>query len=179
MREFSRFAANIFLFALSVLFLASVQSSMWFQIFGNIPAPAFWIPVLVYIFLFRRLYEAVPVLYFFCLILSAMTTVSEGMLMLVTLCLGLMIRLMKQRVFWLGHSYFMMVCGIAAFMFHVFHWAASNILEEQGISSPAILSWFITALLTPLISPVLYVVFSWFDTLTDREQPAEVKAQVL
>ncbi len=179
MKETANLIGNILLFAIAGLILGSMQTSLWFQIFGNIPAPAFWIPILVYLFLFRRVNEAVPMMYFLCIILSTMTTISEGLFMLLCLALGLTVRIVKQRVYWPGHTYFMMVCGCAALLFHLYHMVGSMILEQTTISRPEILSWIIEALLTPLISPLLYIVFLWFDFWTEREQPAEVKAQVL
>lgn len=178
MKEWSLLIGNHLLFVLATLILASLQTSLWFQIFGYFPGPALWIPSLIYIALFRSTTEAIIFSYVASVALSTMTAIPEGMLM--SICLGLVLtaQLFKQRIYWSGLSYVMMTCGLASLIFHVYHWAATFIIGDTPMTSPQIMDWLIEALLTPLAAPLLFHVFAWFDQLTHRDPPSEVSAQV-
>lgn len=178
MKEKLLLASNIGLFALAVLIFGTIQTSLWFQILGYFPAPAFWIPCLVYIALFRSPLETMLFSYLTGFLLSTMTAMPEGILATACLALALTTQSFKQRIFWSGSSYFMMTCGFAALAFHIYHWIATFIIGDMPLTSPQISNWLIEALLTPLAAPMLYPVFRWFDKLTNREQSNDVSAQV-
>lgn len=178
MKERLLLLGNILLFVTAALVLATIQTSLWFQIFGYFPGPALWIPCLIYVALYRSTLETVIFAYFVGFALSSMSAMPEGMLMLVCLALALTAQMFKQRIFWPGSSYLMMVCGLAALIFHVYHWLGTFILGEHPMTSPAIMDWLIEALLTPLAAPPLFPVFQWFDRITQRESSTDVSAQV-
>jgi hypothetical protein len=178
MKEKLQLLTNIGLFAFATLLMGTVQTSLWFQILGYFPAPALWIPGLVYISLFRPTLEAVIFSYVCAFVLGTMTAMPEGMLMFVCLALSLSVQVFKQRIYWPGSSYFMMVCGLAALMFHVFHWAATFLIGDAPLTSPQISDWLIESLLTPLAAPLLFPFFRWFDRVTNREASGDVSAQV-
>ncbi len=171
-------ATNLLLFVMAAMVLASLQTSLWFQIFGYFPGPALWIPCLVYIALFRSTLEAVLFSYVMGVALAAMTTMPEGLLMIVCLALILSTQILKSRIYWTSSSYLMMVSGIAALSFHLFHLIASYIIGDHPLTSPNIMDWLIEALLTPLAAPPLFPIFQWFDKVTNREPPTEASAQV-
>ncbi len=179
MRERALVLANVILFGMTTLLLATVQTSLWFQILGWFPAPAFWIPVLVYISLYRAPVELVVGLFALSAILSPMTVMPGSLLFMICLLLGGAIRLIKQRFYWAGSSYFMMMSGIAALAWHVFHWLGSMVAGPEPLTSPEVSDWLIQALLTPLTAPPLHELFRWFDRLTDRGQPAEASVDRL
>jgi cell shape-determining protein MreD len=178
MKERLLLLANVALFAFATLLLASIQTSLWFQIFGSFRGPALWIPVLIYIALFRSTLEAIFFSYLIGFALSTMTAMPEGIL--ITICLGLTLatQLFKRRIFWSSSSYYMMVCGLAALIFHLLHWGVSYVLGDHPVTSPQVMDWLIEALLTPLAAPPLFPVFRWFDRITDREPSTEYSSQV-
>jgi hypothetical protein len=171
-------AANIGLFVFAILVLGTIQTSLWLQIFGYFPSPAFWIPCLVYVALFRPTLEAIAFSYLAAFVLSTMTAMPEGILMSVCLALSLSAQVFKQRIYWPGSSYVMLVCGLAALMFHLYHWAATFLVGGDPITSPQISDWLIEALLTPLAAPLLFPIFHWFDRITGREPSTDISAQV-
>jgi hypothetical protein len=168
---------NILLLVIAAVVLASMQSSLWFQVFGYFPGPALWIPCLVYVALYRSTLEAVIFAYLLGFALSTMTAMPEGVMMIVCLALVLSAQVFKQRIFWPGSSYIMMVCGLAALMFNIFHWVTTFVLESQT-TTPAVMDWLIEALLTPIAAPPLFPVFRWFDRITQRDSGTDVSAQV-
>jgi hypothetical protein len=169
---------NVSLFAFAALALTTVQTSLWYQIFGYFPGPALWIPCLIYVALFRSTLESVLFAYVVALVLSTMTVMPEGVLMATCLALTLSTQIFKERFFWSAASYFMMVTGLASLMFHIYHWIFSFIFLDTPIHSPQISQWLIESLLTPLSAPILVPFFRWFDRLTNRELTTEISTQV-
>ena len=145
--------ANVLLFAFAVLLLATLQTSLWFQIFGYFPSPAFWIPALVYVALSRSTLETVIFAYVTGFVLSTMTAMPEGVLMIVCLSVAIATQLFKERIYWTASSYIMMTCGLASLLFHVMAWVVSYIVGDHPMTSPEVASWLIEALLTPLVAP--------------------------
>ena len=174
MKERTLLVTNIALFAFAVLVLGTLQTSLWFQIFGYFPAPALWIPVLVYIALFRSTFETVVFSYITGFVLSTMTAIPEGLLMSVCLALALTVQVVKRRIYWPSASYFMMICGSSALVFHIYHWGSTFLIEENPLTSPQVSAWLIEALLTPLVAPVIFPLLQFFDRITAREQSADI-----
>jgi len=178
MKEKLKLGGNVLLFLLATLLLATVQTSLWFQIFGYFPSPALWIPVLIYVALNRSTLETIIYSYLTAFVLASMTAMPEGVLMISCLGVALTAQVFKKRIYWVSASYIMMVSGLGALFFQLYHWGAAYVFGDP-LSSPAIIDWLIEALLTPLAAPVLFPVFRWFDRITDRVEPmAEITARV-
>ncbi len=178
MKERLLLATNLSLFTLAALVLGSLQTALWFQIFGYFPGPALWIPCLIHVALHRSTLEAAVFAYLCAFVLSTMTAMPEGILMIVNLALVLSTQLFKRRFYWESSSYLMLTCGLAAFLFNIYHWAATFILSDHPLTSPAIMDWLIEALLTPLAAPPLFPLFVWIDKITGREPTTDVTAHI-
>lgn len=178
MKERLLLAGNVALFLVATLLLGTLQTSLWFQVFGYFPGPALWIPCLVYVALYRSTLETVIYAYLTAFVLATLTAMPEGTLMVTCLALALTAQLFKQRIFWTSASYAMMICGLSALTFQIYHWGATFVIGNEPLTSPAVIDWLIEALLTPLVAPVLFPVFRWFDRLTGRDPEADVTARV-
>lgn len=178
MKERLLLIGNHLLFVFVALFLASLQTSLWYQIFGYFPGPALWIPCLIYVALFRSTIETVIFSYLVGIALSTMTAMPEGMMMSICLGISLTAQVFKRRIFWSGSSYIMMVCGLAALIFHVYHWAATFLVGDFPMTNPQVMDWLIEALLTQLAAPPLFSFFAWLDRITHREPTTDASAQV-
>ena len=170
---------NIFALTFTVLILATVQSSLWFQIFGYFPSPAFWIPAVIYVALFRSTLEAVIMSFLFSLVISTMSSMPEGVLVTTTMLLALSARMFRQRIFWNSNSYIMMITGVAALFFHLYFWILSSFFADFSMHSPQVLDWLLEALLTPLVAPILFKLFQWIDRITRQEPPLIASADVV
>ena len=161
--------SNIFCFLVMALVAATLQTSLWFQIAGYFPAPALWIPVLVYVSMHRNAIEMLITLIFIAAVLATMTTMSDGVLLSTCLVLGVSVRIFKERIYWSSYTYSMLICGLSSFFFHLLKWLAAMALEEKQYFAPHILDWLIEAMLTALVAPVLFRFFLWIDEVFSRE----------
>lgn len=163
-------ASNVVLLLLAVVLLGTIQSSFWFQVFGYIPAPALWIPALIFISIFRSSTEAMIVTALFGFALSTMTAMSDGLLLSSMYMVTIGSRLFRKRIFWSTNSYTMILCGFSAFFFHVFYWVLSLLFESTKLTSPQIVDWIAEGLLTSLFAPTLFAFFHWIDRMTGQEE---------
>ena len=172
-------AANILLMLLTVVLLGTIQSSFWFQVFGYIPAPALWVPALIFVAIFRSGIEAILLSTLFSFGLSTMTAMPPGLLVtsifLVTVCA----RVFRKRIYWPTSSYTMIVCGFGALFFHIFYLILSLIVETTKLSSPEIVDWIAEGLLTSLFAPTLFVLFHWIDRLTGQDEPSSAGTEFI
>jgi hypothetical protein len=164
--------SNIFCFLLIALIAATLQTSLWFQIAGYFPAPALWIPVLVYVSMHRNAVEMLVTLIFIAAVLSSMTTMSDGVLLGTCLFLGVAARIFKERIYWSSYTYSMLICGLSSFFFHFIKWLAAMALEEKQFFMPHVLDWLIEAMLTALAAPLMFRFLLWIDELFSRESVA-------
>lgn len=178
MKERLNLISSFVLFIGSAMLLATIKTSLWYQIFGNFAGPALWVPCLIYIALYRSTLETVIFCYLCAFILSAQTVMPEGLLMITCLALAISTQVFKQRIYWTGSSYIMLVCGLGALMFNFYYFVATQLISENPITRPQVIDWVIEALLTPLAAPILFPVFKWFDSITNRESSTEASAQV-
>ena len=172
MKERFLLYTNIFVFLLFALVAASLQTSLWFQIAGYFPAPALWIPVLVYVSMHRNAVEMLITIILIAAVLATMTTMSDGVLLMSCIILGVSARIFKERIYWSTYTYSMLICGLSAFFFHFVKWIAAIFLEEKHFFSPHVLDWIIEAMLTALIAPAFFKVFGWIDEVFGRENIA-------
>jgi len=179
MRERLLLASNLALFSLATLLLASIQSSLWFQVFGWFPAPVFWFPALIYVSLYRAPIELLAVVFLMSLVLSTMSVMPDSLLFISIAFIAISVRIVKERFYWPGSGYFMLVSGVATLGWHLLAWVGSIMISDVPTVMPAVLDWVLQALLTPLIAPLLLPLFRWFDDLSKREQPAEASADTL
>src|SRR5579863_6223079 len=120
MKEKALLFANIGLYVVAVMILGSFQTSFWFQIFGYFPSPAFWLPCLIYFSLHRGWIETILLSYLVGFVLSTMTAMPEGMLMLVCMSLALSVKMFKRRIYWETSTYMMLICGLGALVMHLY-----------------------------------------------------------
>lgn len=172
MKERFLLYTNIFVFLLFALVMASLQTSLWFQIAGYFPAPALWIPVLVYVSMHRSAVEMTITIILIAAVLATMTTVSDGILLSSCLLLGVSARIFKERIYWSNYTYSMLICGLSSFFFHFVKWLAAMVLEEKQFFTPHVLDWVIESMLTALVAPLFFRVFNWIDEVFGRESVA-------
>lgn len=166
--------ANILLFLLVTVLLAAGQTSFWLQLFGSFPPPALWMPVLVYLALYRTAVKSVLLAYLIAIALTPTTTMPESLFMISCALTALGIQKLKNRIYWTTTTYFMMVAGLATAFFHLIYFTSTWVLNIYPITSPNIAGWIVQSFLTPLFAPLFVPIFRWIDLITQHTESAEV-----
>ncbi len=159
---------NLFCITLLAFLLCGLQTTFWFQVFGGLPAPLFWLNLVLYLVLYRKRFEAVLTIYFVALILRSFTAVPLGILWITLLILFAVISFVKKRVFWPGSRYFFMASLGISITFHLVYYFLSRSVEHN----PASLNFFhrfFEIVFTAISSVPLYWAFSWVDQVSSKE----------
>ncbi len=166
------------LFLAALILLSTMQTSFWLQVFGYWPAPNMWIPVLVYFALYNQIIPLFWFIYLCFWVLSTLTLIPDGILILLIMSIGLFTRFFKRRIYWSGSTYFMLACSGASLLFNALHCILSLSFEADPMRSPQIATWLGQALLTTIPAFILFPIFQWFDKLTQRES-TEASAELI
>lgn len=165
-----------FLFAIAILLLvmltAGFQTTIWYQVFGTLPAPQFWLAIVLYLFLYRKPKEALILSYLSVSLLFFFGWFPLGIMYFNVLALFVLIYIIKERIFWPGSGYFWVLTLVGTLLWHLVYVLSSLFFESQPLKTYDILDRLIQILLTPLVSTPLFYVLRWLEQLT--EQPAEM-----
>jgi hypothetical protein len=154
---------------LSVLVLiAGFQSTFWFQLFGNTPAPLLWINMMVYVALYRKPFPAVVSVYVMGFILLSFTAMPLKMMWISLLVLFVLINGIKSRVFWSGSGYYTIMCAFAAVAYHIIYFS-SSMLVEKNPASFELVDRLVQIILTPSFAFPMYWMLAKIDKLTQDE----------
>ncbi len=168
--------SNYLLYIGVTIILTSLQCSLWMQFFFYFSAPQMWIPVLAYWATYRNLSEGLLMCYLLVVVTVSLSAVPLSLLLLLNLLCFLLAITIKQRIYWLGPTYLMLVTGIITLSFPIIHFLLSWAIEPNPISDPEIIDSILTGLLTSLMALPLYFLFRKFDTFTNKELPTDVGA---
>lgn len=159
---------NLFMIFLIALFLSGLQTTFWFQIFGSLPAPQFWLIMILYLILYRKPFEGIMTIYFVGLVLNPFTAMPLGMIWMTLFILFICMSFVKKRVFWPGSRYFLMAAFGLSVAYHIVYFILSRWFE----ANPAPISFFhrfFEIVFTSLISVPMYSILSGMDQLTNKE----------
>lgn len=146
----------------AALFTA-MQTSLWFLVLGRFPAPMLWLVILVYMSVTRPLWEATLMTYLLALVYSSFTVFPFEAMLIYSLLLMLVLILIRERVFWGGPTFFMLMVGVASLSAPVLFWMTSRWFDKNPVFIPEIFEWLIASLLTMLASLPVYRLYQWFD----------------
>jgi hypothetical protein len=164
---------SVSLFLATTLVLNGLQTSFWFLAVGSFPPPFFWLIVLVYISVTRPMWEATLMTYLLCFINSAFTVLPFEAMLVFSLALMVTLVLVRERVFWGGPTYFMLMVAAATMAAPILHWIASRWFDKNPVFIPQIFDWLISCLLTIIFSLPLYRLFQWYDAVAAQDSSRE------
>lgn len=165
--------SGVALFAIAAILLNGIQSGFWYLVFGGFPPPLMWLVALVYVSVTRPLWEATVLTYVLTLVNAAYTIVPFEALLVFSVALMFALMLIRERVYWGGSAYFMLMVGVASLMAPVFFWLTSRWFDKNPIFIPEIFDWLISGLLTMLVSLPLYYVFQLIDAISNHDAVSE------
>lgn len=154
---------SLFLMIFTAVVLASMQTSLWFLVFGRFPAPMLWLVVLVYCAVTRPLWEAVMMTYLLTFVNAAFTAFPFEAFLIYSLILTVTLILIRERVYWGGPTFFMLMVGVATLSAPVVFWLCSRWFDKNPLFMPDLFDWILSALLTMLSSLPIYRLYSWYD----------------
>lgn len=164
---------SIALIMLLDVILNGLQCTLWFQVFGGFPPPLLWLIVLVYMSVTRALWEATLMTYLLTLVNASFTAFPFEALLIYSLALMLMLMLIRERVFWGGPTFFMLMVGVASLSAPILYWLASRWFDKNPVFIPQIFDWLISGLLTVLFSLPLYRALQMLDTVSMQDAGSE------
>ncbi|MCB0412487.1 MAG: hypothetical protein KDD22_08175, partial [Bdellovibrionales bacterium] len=150
---------NAACFILVQLLLVALQSSLWLQVFGEFPSPQFWIPGLVFWYLYRNAIENVFFVYVNVILLASSTILSMSLTLAILITIYTAVFYVKSRIYWSGPTFHMLCCGLSALVFPILHFGLSWALEPNPIHDPEIFYWIVSTLMTMLVALPAYKIF--------------------
>jgi hypothetical protein len=161
------------LLTLTVLGLEAAGTSLWFLVLGSFPAPMFWLITLVYVSVTRPLWEATMITYLICLVSAPFTVFPfEGFLIYSLMLMGF-IMVIRERVFWGGPTYFMLMVALTSLSAPILFWLDSRWFDKNPLHFPRIFEWLIAGLLSTLFSLPLYRLYQRLDRFANQDAGSE------
>jgi hypothetical protein len=141
----------------TVMIFSSLQTTLWYQVLGQIPAPQLWLSWLIFLALYRPYFEALFVSYVFGLIMTAFSSSPLSLVWPTFLILVSTVSFARNKVFWPGLRYFMIATLIASISWHVVVFSLSHFIEKTP-APPMFIFRLLEVLMTFLSSPLVYIV---------------------
>jgi hypothetical protein len=156
---------SLFLMVFTAVLLTAAQTGLWYLVLGRFPAPMFWLVILVYVSVTRPLWEATLMTYLLTLVNAGFTAFPFEAMLIYSLMLMLLIFMIRERMYWGGPTFFMLMVGAASLSAPILFWMTSRWFDRNPIFIPDIFDWLIAALLTAIASLPLYRLYAWYDRL--------------
>jgi hypothetical protein len=166
-------ALSLFLMLATAAVFNAFQTSLWFLVFGRFPSPMLWLIVLVYMSVTRPLWEATLMTYLLTFVFSAFTVFPFEAMLIYGLAMMVTLILIRERVFWGGPTFFMLMVGVASLAAPVFYWLCSRWFDKNPLFIPEIFDWLISALLTMLASFPVYRLYQFYDRVSLMDAGSE------
>ena len=168
MRERNLKIVNFILHLLFLALIAGVQTSLWPEIFGTLPAPLSWGIILAYFSFFRTIGVGLLYVYVSSLIITGFTGTGLGMILGLQMAVFMSAYFFKARVLWSGLTYQLILGGLTVLLFESLSFFMSWIFEINTISHFSfwhfLFQLVITTLLTPGILWVIRQIDNWTET---------------
>ena len=103
--------------------------------------------------------------YVLALINSGYSVFPFEAMLVFSLLMMVMLFLIRERVFWGGPTFFMLMVAVAAVSAPLIFWLVSRWFDKNPIFIPQIFDWTLSALLTVLFSLPIYRLYQWFDRI--------------
>jgi len=158
---------------LSATALTAAQTSLWFLVFGNFPAPMFWLILLVYVSVTRPLWEATLTIYLLAASVAQFTVFPFESFLIFCLLLMLALVMIRERVYWGGPTYFMLMVGVASILAPIVFWICSRWMDRNPVFIPQVFDWLIVGGLTVVFSPPFYRLYQWMDHVSSQDAGSE------
>lgn len=151
-----------------LLVTAGIQTTLWYQLFNDVPSPLLWLNLVVYVILYRKPYPAIFTIYAMGFVLLTFTAMPLKMMWITLLILFTLVYGIKTRVFWSGSGYYTIMCAFSAVAYHVIYFVSSMVMERNPASFE-IVDRIVQLILTPLFAFPMYWVFAKIDKISQDD----------
>lgn len=168
---------NLAIYVIINYLLLGVQTALWPEFFGGLPAPFFLLYSVIFFSLFHPGKWVVAFIAISMFMASAFTVIPIEILLFNLILISIVLGLLKKRVFWSGFSYFSLCSFIAVCLFHICYYAFSWTfeIEEAGASQVQWGFWFLQSLTTVILSPIFYWTYAQIESATRGFDSNEVE----
>lgn len=158
---------NWFLLLVVMLLACGVQTTIWYQLVGGIPAPALWLNVILYIILYRQRLEAILINYCLALVVAPFTSASLASLWINLLVISLVVSFAKKRLFWPGTRYFIISSFGISILFQITSGLFSYFMDRNVVAW-GLYTRTIEVLFTPICAAPVFWLLSFVDRLSEK-----------
>lgn len=162
----------VLVMALTVV-MNGFQCAFWYLLFGSFPPPLLWLVALVYMSVTRTLWEATLMTYLLTFVNASFTAFPFEAMLIYSLALMFMLMLIRERVFWGGPTFFMLMVGVASLTAPILFWLTSRWFDKNPVFIPQVFDWLISGLLTVLFSLPVYRLFQLLDIVAMQDAGSE------
>ncbi|MCB0341924.1 MAG: hypothetical protein KDD59_06735 [Bdellovibrionales bacterium] len=170
---------NYGFFWICAIALTAFQSALWLQLFGYTSSPYAWITVLAFWSIYRSAVEGLAMAYLLTLTVAPFTAMSLDLILFSHVFLFFCSYMLRQRIYWTGATYFMLVCGFMAMLLPFAHLVGSWVLDDAESANFLFFEWIMRTLLTTLMGLPVYSLFVWLDRFTKKPLPQEARGDLL
>ena len=168
MTDQQRVFINFMVFLWVGFLIAAMESSLFAQIFGSHGAPILWLSLTVYYSLKRDLTEALCWIYAITLVNISFSYSPVAFFLFTQMSVLLMVKILRERIYWPGGTYFMLVYAISICLQQITYYLLSVMIEDNPMGSPFWLAWFFKLLWVPVLSVPLFFIYEMIDVWTKR-----------
>ncbi len=151
-----------------LLVTAGIQTTLWYQLFNDVPSPLLWLNLVVYVILYRKPYPAIFTIYAMGFVLLTFTAMPLKMMWITLLILFTLVYGIKTRVFWSGSGYYTIMCAFSAVAYHVIYFVSSMVMERNPASFE-IVDRIVQLILTPSFAFPMYWVLAKIDKISQDD----------
>lgn len=173
MKKNNRYILHGLFFIFLTYVLCSVQSVLWFQLFGHSTAPFLSFILFVYFGLDKDSWKSLIYCYTIVYIYSLFTYAPLGILYFSSMLTFIFLFMIKNRIYWPGSVYFTIMAASSLFLFHLSYIFSSITFEDKY--TPLIIGQrLMQIILTSLTSYFLYNLIKKIDTSFNIESVTEL-----
>jgi len=168
---------NYLVHALLLILLTSLQTSFWMMWLGSLPPPYFWMPTVVYFFIYRSLRESTGIFYFAAIVIAAQSVAPTGITLLSMAMVYLFNDGLKRRFYWPSISYFVFAVGASAFLFGPLSLLFSRFFDSRPVTYIPWFTYVLSPVMTSLSALILFPILTWIDENEGIERPTEFSVE--
>ncbi|MCB0394534.1 MAG: hypothetical protein KDD25_08235 [Bdellovibrionales bacterium] len=160
------YSSLVFYFLLFVV--SSTETSILAQILGATSVPCLFLAVCTYVSIHRKIWEALLFVYLGSFVLSSFSLSPWGFFVFGQLAALMAVRFVRDRVYWPGLGYFIMVYVLSIGVYQVTVSLFSLAVDENPMHGPFWWSWLFQVLWAPVVAAPMMFLMEFIDNRMKR-----------